>query len=92
DIPPAFSFLARVCQNLLKHDHQLSSPLTSYLCSISDAVGAWALLRIWRARQALSSQNGTRLSVENFIISVSSALLATVFAVHLTPPLSFYFF
>ncbi|KAG1873244.1 GPI transamidase subunit PIG-U [Suillus tomentosus] len=119
NIPPAFSFL--VClrllfavlplsgQNLLKHDHQLSSPLTSYLrlkeglwlldnnidpytggsfhhsplllslfstivsplpiiWAISDAVGAWALLRIWRACQGLSSQNGTRSNVEILII------------------------
>ncbi|KAG2142007.1 PIG-U-domain-containing protein [Suillus cothurnatus] len=119
--PPAFSIL--VClrlllavlplpgQNLLKHDHQLSSPLTSYLrlneglwlldnnidpyiggafhhsplllslfstivpplpliWAISDAAGAWALLRIWRARQGLSPQKGVMSDVENLIVSV----------------------
>ncbi|KAG1821676.1 GPI transamidase subunit PIG-U [Suillus subaureus] len=119
--PPAFS--VPVClrlllavlplpgQDLLKHDHQLSSPLTSYLrlneglwlldnninpyiggafhhsplllslfstivpplpiiWAVSDGMGAWALLRIWRARQGLSSQNGTRSNVENLIVSV----------------------
>ncbi|KAG2057859.1 PIG-U-domain-containing protein [Suillus hirtellus] len=112
NIPPTFSFL--VClrllfavlplsgQNILKHDHQLSSPLTSYLrldqmlwadhlrhsplsyspyfqplpiiWAVSDAVGAWALLHIWRARQGLSSQNGTRSNVEILIISVYDPL------------------
>jgi hypothetical protein len=33
-------------------------------------VGAWALLRIWRARQGLSSQKGTMSDVENLIVSV----------------------
>lgn len=98
-------------QNLLKNDHQLSSPLTSYLrlneglwlldnnidpyvggafrhsplllslfstivpplpivWAVSDVMGAWALLRIWRARQGLSSPKGTRSDVENLIVSV----------------------
>ncbi|KAG0701281.1 GPI transamidase subunit PIG-U [Suillus ampliporus] len=98
-------------QHLLKHDNQLSSPLTSYLrlneglwlldngidpymggafhhsplllslfstivpplpliWAVSDAVGAWALLRIWRARQGLSPHKGTRSNAENLIVSV----------------------
>ncbi|KAG2073977.1 PIG-U-domain-containing protein [Suillus decipiens] len=119
--PPAFSVLACLRlllavlplpgQIFLNHDHQLNSPLTSYLrlneglwlldnnidpyiggafhhsplllslfstivpplpiiWAVSDAVGAWALLRIWRARQGLSSQKGTRYDVENLIVSV----------------------
>ncbi|KAG1841695.1 GPI transamidase subunit PIG-U-domain-containing protein [Suillus subalutaceus] len=98
-------------RNLLKHDHQLSSPLTSYLhlneglwlldnnidpymggtfhhsplllslfstivpplpvvWAVSDGIGAWALLCIWRARQGLSFQKGTKSNVENLIVSV----------------------
>ncbi|KAG2148725.1 PIG-U-domain-containing protein [Suillus bovinus] len=113
--PPAFSALVSVLplpgQNLLKHDHQLSSPLTSYLrlqeglwlldndidpyiggsfhhsplllslfstivpplpiiWAVSDAIGAWALLHIWRARQGLPSQEVARSNVENLITSV----------------------
>lgn len=98
-------------QDLLKHDHQLSSPLTSYLrlneglwllehninpymggafhhsplllslfstivpplpiiWAVSDGIGAWALLRTWRARQGLSPQKGSRSNAENLIVSV----------------------
>ncbi|OAX37908.1 PIG-U-domain-containing protein [Rhizopogon vinicolor AM-OR11-026] len=97
-------------QHILKHDHQINSPLTSYLrlkeglwmldnnvdpymggsfhhsplllsvfstilppipiiWAVSDAVGAWALLRIWRARQGLSLHRATTSTAESLIVS-----------------------
>ncbi|KAG1772560.1 PIG-U-domain-containing protein [Suillus placidus] len=45
-------------------------PPLPIIWALSDAVGAWALLRIWRARQGLSSLKGTGSDVENLIVSV----------------------
>ncbi|KAG2038899.1 GPI transamidase subunit PIG-U [Suillus americanus] len=45
-------------------------PPLSIVWAVSDGIGAWALLCIWRARQGLLSQKGTRPNVENLIVNV----------------------
>lgn len=45
-------------------------PPLPIIWAVSDAIGAWALLRIWRARQGLSPQKGSRSNAENLIVSV----------------------